>query len=102
MKTYFVYILLCSNNGYYTGLTTQLHQRLQLHQNGLISDFTRKHLPVKLVYFETTHDYKAAILREKQIRSWSRAKKKALSMGEFELLKKLAECKNHTHYKNKH
>ncbi|HEY1045080.1 MAG TPA: GIY-YIG nuclease family protein [Bacteroidia bacterium] len=101
MKVYFVYILLCSNEGFYTGLTSQLSKRLQLHRDGLISDFTKKNLPISLVYFEMHTDFKSALLREKQIRGWSRAKKKALSQGEFKLLHRLAECQNHTHYKYK-
>ena len=51
MKGY-VYILECANGSYYTGSTTDLKRRINQHQNGEGANHTKKHLPVKLVYFE--------------------------------------------------
>jgi putative endonuclease len=48
----FMYILECSNGTYYTGSTLHLQKRLNEHNNGTGANYTRKHLPVKLVYFE--------------------------------------------------
>ncbi|TAM97767.1 MAG: GIY-YIG nuclease family protein [Chitinophagaceae bacterium] len=100
MKGY-MYILLCADGSYYTGSTTDLERRLQQHQNGEGANFTRKHLPVKLVYYETFDRIDEAFYREKQVQGWSRKKKEALINGELNKLHGLSECKNKSHYKNK-
>lgn len=48
---YYIYILHLANNQLYTGYTADLKRRLHEHQNGK-SDFTSKHLPVKLIHYE--------------------------------------------------
>jgi len=98
MKGY-MYILLCSNGHYYTGSTIHLELRIAQHQNGEGANFTRKHRPVKLLYYEEYDRIDLAFLREKQIQGWSRKKKEALMNGEYEKLPKLAECQNETHCK---
>ena len=82
----YTYILECSNGQYYVGSTTDLERRLQEHQAGLGSNFTKKHLPVKLVYYEEYQSVEEAFCREKQLHGWSRAKKEALIKGEFDKL----------------
>ena len=99
-KTYWVYILKCSDGSYYTGSTSNLEKRISEHQNGLIKGYTSKRLPIELVFSEYFDDVYLAISAERQIKGWTRAKKKALINGDFELLKVLAECNNKTHYKN--
>ncbi|KJJ40062.1 GIY-YIG nuclease family protein [Aequorivita vladivostokensis] len=100
MKGY-VYILKCSNNLYYTGSTNNLEKRVSDHQNGKGANFTRKHLPIELVYYEEFAQIDQAFYREKQIQGWSRKKKEALITGKTNLLPKLSECKNESHYKNR-
>ena len=92
----FMYILLCANGNYYTGSTIDLERRLQQHQLGEGANFTRKHLPVKLMYFEEFERIDEAFYREKQVQGWSRAKKEALIKGERNKLHELSECKNET------
>jgi len=92
-KTYWVYILKCSDGSYYTGSTSNIETRLSEHQQGEIPGYTHKRRPVKLVfsdYFEEVYD---AISAERQIKGWTRVKKEALIRGDFELLKKLAKKK---------
>jgi len=89
-----MYILLCANGQYYTGSTNDLERRLVQHQMGEGANFTRKHLPVKLVYFEEFQLVSDAFYREKQVQGWSRAKKEALINGDKNKLHELAECKN--------
>jgi len=96
----FVYILRCADGSYYTGSTTDLELRLRQHQNGEGANFTKKRLPVELVYFEEFQRIDEAFYREKQIQGWSRKKKEALIHNFPELLNKLAECKNESHSKN--
>lgn len=62
-----MYILLCANGQYYTGSTNDLERRLAQHQMGEGANFTRKHLPVKLVYFEEFQLVSDAFYREKQV-----------------------------------
>ncbi len=90
-KTYWVYILKCSDGSYYTGSTSNLEKRISEHQNGLIKGYTSKRFPVKLVFSEYFEDVYFAISAERQIKGWTRAKKEALINGDFELLKVLAK-----------
>jgi putative endonuclease len=99
MKGY-MYILLCSNGHYYTGSTNDLERRLIEHQNGEGANFTRKHLPVELVYYEEFDRIDDAFYREKQVQGWSRKKKEALIKGENNTLHELSECRNKTNYRN--
>jgi putative endonuclease len=89
-----MYLLECSDGSYYTGSTKNLELRLQQHQNGEGANHTKKHLPVKLVYFEEFDRIDQAFYREKQVQGWSRKKKEALINGEFEKLPELS--KNYT------
>lgn len=95
-----MYILLCSDDSYYTGSTNNLELRLAQHQAGEGANHTKKRLPVTLVYFEEFDRIDEAFYREKQIQGWSRKKKEALINGQFEALKELAKCMNETHFKN--
>ena len=66
-------------NVMYTGVTNDLVRRVYEHRNHLLKDsFTAKYHVDRLVYFESTSDVRSAIEREKQIKSWNRAKKDAL------------------------
>jgi predicted GIY-YIG superfamily endonuclease len=99
MKGY-MYILKCCDGSYYTGSTNDLERRLHQHQSGMGANYTRKKLPVELVYFEEYERIDYAFYREKQVQGWSRKKKEALINGRLEDLHLLAECKNKSHYKN--
>ena len=74
---YYVYILTNKNkNVLYTGVTNDLIRRVYEHKQHFDKNsFTSKYNVTNLVYFEETNDVKAAIEREKQIKSWSRMKK---------------------------
>lgn len=97
MKTYYVYILLCSDNSYYTGITNNIDKRLVEHNNNLDKkSYTFSRRPVKVVYQETFQNPNDAIMWEKRIKGWSRKKKEALIKGDFEELKRLSNKKNHT------
>ena len=74
---YYVYILTNKNhNVLYIGVTSNLVKRVYEHKNHLDKDsFTSKYNVTKLVYFEEITDVKAAIEREKQMKSWPRNRK---------------------------
>jgi putative endonuclease len=77
---YYVYMLTNKTKKVlYTGVTKDLVRRMYEHRNHLDKDsFTAKYKVEQLVYFEHTTDVYAAISREKQIKSWNRARKNAL------------------------
>lgn len=77
MKGY-MYILKCADGSYYTGSTIDIVERLAQHQRGEGANFTRKHLPVVLVYCKEYKRIDLAFKREKQVQGWSRKKKEAL------------------------
>ncbi len=93
-KTFYVYILLCSDKTYYTGVTSNLENRLQKHQSGYLKNsYTYFRRPVKLEYFAIFTDPSIAFQFEKQIKKWSQKKKQALIDGEYEKLPNLAKKK---------
>ncbi|NOY79037.1 MAG: GIY-YIG nuclease family protein [Calditrichaeota bacterium] len=73
-----MYILECADGTYYTGSTKDLERRLWEHQNSIGANYTKKRLPVKLVYYEEYNRIDEAFYREKQVQGWSRKKKRAL------------------------
>lgn len=75
---FFVYILQCSDNSFYTGYTNNIDKRLQAHNAGKASKYTRTRLPVKLIYVEELATKSEALKREKQIKSFPRLKKEQL------------------------
>lgn len=84
-RTYYVYILECSDGSYYVGSTTNLERRLAEHQTGLPEkSYTSSRLPVKLVWSAEFPSDNDAFLRERQIKGWSRAKKEALIRGDWD------------------
>lgn len=77
-------------DSYHTGSTDELEKRIAEHEHGEGCTWTRKRLPVEFVWrqeFATREEARAA---EHQIKGWSRAKKKALIAGDFDLLHILA------------
>ena len=91
MNQYFVYILLCSDNSYYTGITNNIESRFAEHQMGADRKaYTFKRRPVKLVFSEMFNDVNQAIAFEKQVKGWRRAKKEAIINGDWHLLPELA------------
>ena len=92
MKLSYVYILKCSDGSYYTGVTSNLGQRLFRHNTGYYPDcYTANRRPLELVFYCEFTDITIAIEKEKQIKKWSRAKKEALINGDFEDLVNLAK-----------
>ena len=78
MKSYYVYIMSGRTRVLYIGVTNNLERRVYEHKNKLLAGFTSKYTLDRLVYFEEAGDILGAIEREKELKSWRRAKKLAL------------------------
>lgn len=88
---YHVYILRNHKNHLYIGSTNNLEERLKRHKKSQAARFTSQNRGFKLVYKEEVNTLQEAMRREKQIKSWTRAKKEALINGNTDLLKKLSK-----------
>ena len=101
MKTYWVYMLRCADQSYYTGITNDLELRWEQHRQGTDPKaYTYSRRPLELVFAEVFNDPQQAIAWEKKIKGWTRAKKQALIDKNGDKLKDLSVCKNQTHSSN--
>ncbi len=78
MKSWFVYILQCSDDTLYTGITTDLERRIIEHNDcdtGLGAKYTRHRRPVKLAYYERHASRSCATKREIEIKNLTRHNK---------------------------
>jgi predicted GIY-YIG superfamily endonuclease len=91
--SFWVYILQCNDGSYYTGHTDNLDYRIAMHKEGLIPCYTKDKLPVTLIYTQEFPTRYEALHMERRIKGWSRAKKEALIIGDWQKLSKLAGSK---------
>lgn len=79
-QTFWVYILLCNNNTYYTGYTNDLEKRYQSHVNGTGKcKYTRSFKPVKIAQsWKIVGDKAEAMRLERAIKKLSRPEKEKL------------------------
>ena len=77
-KNYFVYVLLCADQTFYTGYTDDLEKRLKTHNAKKGAKYTRSRTPLKLVYSEKFESKSEAMKREKAIQKLTRDQKKNL------------------------
>ena len=85
-----VYLLKCADGSYYAGHTDALEPRLAQHRAGLGSDWTKRRLPVALVWTDSTPTREEALAFERRIKGWTRAKKEALIAGDWIQIGELA------------
>lgn len=77
----FVYILQCSDDSLYTGVSNNLIKRFNEHVKGKGSKYVRSRLPCKLVYYEECSNRSEALKREALIKSKDRSEKLDLIHG---------------------
>ncbi len=88
----FLYIVLCSDDSYYVGMTRgSLDLRLVQHNDGTFGGYTSKRRPVRLVFSQEFDRITDAIEAEREVKGWTRAKKEALIDGRFDDLKALSK-----------
>ncbi|MEI7816287.1 MAG: GIY-YIG nuclease family protein [Desulfuromonadales bacterium] len=76
--TWHVYIIICSDQSFYTGITTDIERRFRQHAEGRGAKYFRGRQPLQVVYREGDHSRSSASKRETEIKSMSRAEKSAM------------------------
>ena len=79
-----VYMIRCSDNSLYTGITTDIDRRFQQHSEGKGAKYFRGRAPLQVVYREGNHSRRSAAGREYLIKSMDR-KEKELMVAEFKI-----------------
>ena len=88
---FWVYVLRCSDDSFYTGHTDCMEQRLEQHHAGVIAScYTFNRRPVELVYLQGFCSREEALAAERQIKGWSRAKKQAHIRQDWPEISRLA------------
>jgi len=91
VNDYYVYMLQCADGSYYVGVTNDLERRFGEHAFGIDPKcYTFERRPVELVHSSCFHEITDAIAWEKQLKGWSRKKKRALIDGDWARIKQLA------------
>ncbi len=91
VKSYFVYMVRCSDGSFYVGVTNDADHRVDQHNIGTDPEcYTFSRRPVTLVHASHFYDVVEAIRWEKQLKGWSRAKKQALVLGDWAAIHNLA------------
>jgi putative endonuclease len=80
-KAWVVYLLRCSDNTLYCGITNDLDGRLKKHNSGKGAKYTKNRRPVALAYSEPAADKSSALKREYRIKQLSRAEKEQLLLA---------------------
>ena len=78
-KGWVLYMLRCRDGSLYTGITNNLEKRLEAHRSGKGAKYTRGRGPLELVYTENCEDHGAALKRELEIKSLTKAEKEKLA-----------------------
>jgi putative endonuclease len=77
--TWWVYLLRCNDNSLYAGVTTDIHRRIDEHNNSKLgAKYTRARRPVSLAYLEEASNKSTACQKEYQIRHLTKLKKEQL------------------------
>ncbi len=78
-------MLLCADDSFYVGVTNNVEGRVWQHNTGWDADsYTHRRRPVQLVHCSGFRNVFDAISWEKQLKGWSRAKKRALMHDDWQ------------------
>ena len=88
--SFYAYMLRCSDGSYYIGHTDSLERRIAQHQHGELPGYTHKRRPVTLMWSQDFPSRIEALEAERQLKGWTRAKKEALAVGDWDAARFLA------------
>ncbi|MFA5126858.1 MAG: GIY-YIG nuclease family protein [Patescibacteria group bacterium] len=78
MTKYYFYLARCNDNTLYSGYTNNIKRREHRHNLGEGAKYTRRRLPIKIIYWEKYDTRIEAMRRETQVKRWSKIKKENL------------------------
>ena len=93
VEVWWTYLVRCADGTYYVGSTQNVSERLKAHNGGRAARYTALRRPVRLVYTESYPNQRAAVRRERQLKRWGHAKRKALVEADKSLLMKLSRSR---------
>ena len=79
-KAWFVYLLRCSDNSLYCGVTNDIEKRVSKHSAGKGAKYTRSRLPVELVWQSSDTDRSTALRAEYYIKKHNKQEKELLAV----------------------
>lgn len=75
---WYLYILRCGDGSLYTGITTDVEKRVEIHRAGKGAKYTRGRTPLELVYRETCGSHSNALKRELAVKKLTRDQKERM------------------------
>ncbi len=94
---FYVYILKCADDSYYTGSTSDIDRRVYEHQSGASSSaYTFSRRPVELVWSAEVASRREALVFEHQVKGWSRAKKESLIRSDWNGIYEIVKAERKT------
>ena len=77
-EKWYLYILRCSDESLYTGITKDIERRFKMHSDGKAARYTRTRRPLEMIYQETCKTRTDALVRECAVKALPKSKKLAL------------------------
>ena len=96
MLPFYMYILKCFDGLYYVGHTDDIKKKIAMHNEGNVTIFTQRRLPIELVFMQDFATRAEAIEMEQRVKGWSRKKKEALINGNWNELIRLSRSNTKT------
>lgn len=92
---WFLYILRCRSDTFYTGITKDIGRRLKMHNDGKASRYTRARRPVRLIYYEHCASRAQALVRECAVKALTKGGKEKLVSSCSDLMSILEKGNKH-------
>ncbi|MFH1947288.1 MAG: GIY-YIG nuclease family protein [Candidatus Magasanikbacteria bacterium] len=96
-EKFFFYLARCNDDSLYSSSTNNLIEREKKHNKGEGSKYTRRYLPIKIVYAEEYNTRQKAVQRELQVKGWIKKKKENLIKYRHPNPNKIKSKQNYAH-----
>jgi predicted GIY-YIG superfamily endonuclease len=91
---FYLYILKCAEGTLYIGHTDNLDERMRQHDAGKADAYTASRRPLKLLHVEEFESRYEALMMERKLKGWGRAKKLAYIAGDWDAIRALSKGKH--------